>query len=720
MDNVRKPKGFFYYRKILFLSLLIFSLGFSFNFPGGGAGTTYHIGSDVTDDYASWTAMQVAVQEVAGDTVSFRRDETFREQVTVPNSGSSGSVITYTAHGSGAAPIINGADVVNTWATHGSWSTDWDPNLTFSATGETHRNMRSVYSCGTTGTKVRVTMKAGSAESGVDGTSIGLRDGVSEDYDGTPTRITWDTGSHTTTIASGASKLSDEITFSLTNGSDYFIHLYQGDTYSVAYTGPFDSYYESGADQDDTLVENIAGYSPNTVNYGVDKVEIYTEIANVWQATVTTEPVQVFFDGVRGALQASAVACTSSGDWYWDSNVLYVYHTEDPDGSGVVIEASKRSYAILINDKSYITIDGLEVTKSNSTLVSTVYTSTPAVGVTIQNCDINYGGKCGVSFGQSAGGNHLVDSNEVSYCLEYGIYGWIHTGSGSGTETVISNNEVHHNGYSGIQNRGCYWIIEYNEAYNNGLLSQVMSGITTYADVSDAAAVGDNNIIRYNVVYNQSNSGATADGCGFVIDQWCDNNQVYYNIAYNNDGTGFSFLDCQNTTIYNNVSYGNIQESNRTIKAEYLFWGSETRTEDAYMKNNIGHATSAYTYAIYVLDDVVGSSGLDITNNCWYASATNWYYWDSGGGNVLATWNALTGVGTDFNTDPLMTDPANGDFTLQPNSPCIDAGVDVGLTEDYAGNPIGREIEAIVKRIMKRIIVAPIGYPDIGAYEYYD
>jgi len=79
-----------------------------------------------------------------------------------------------------------------------------------------------------------------------------------------------------------------------------------------------------------------------------------------------------------------------------------------------------------------------------------------------------------------------------------------------------------------------------------------------------------------------------------------------------------------------------------------------------------------------------------------------------------------TDTGTLWSTDPLMTDPANGDFTLQPNSPCIDAGVDVGLTEDYAGNPIGREIEAIVKRIMKRIIIAPIGYPDIGAYEYRD
>jgi hypothetical protein len=46
-----------------------------------------------------------------------------------------------------------------------------------------------------------------------------------------------------------------------------------------------------------------------------------------------------------------------------------------------------------------------------------------------------------------------------------------------------------------------------------------------------------------------------------------------------------------------------------------------------------------------------------------------------------------------------MTDPDNGDFTLQATSPCINAGTDVNITTDYAGNPI-------------------VGAPDIGAYEF--
>jgi hypothetical protein len=66
------------------------------------------------------------------------------------------------------------------------------------------------------------------------------------------------------------------------------------------------------------------------------------------------------------------------------------------------------------------------------------------------------------------------------------------------------------------------------------------------------------------------------------------------------------------------------------------------------------------------------------------------------GGNVLA-WVVDA---TEQVADPLFTDPGNGDLTLQAGSPAIDTGVDVGLTTDYAGNPV------------------PLGAaPDCGAYE---
>jgi len=49
---------------------------------------------------------------------------------------------------------------------------------------------------------------------------------------------------------------------------------------------------------------------------------------------------------------------------------------------------------------------------------------------------------------------------------------------------------------------------------------------------------------------------------------------------------------------------------------------------------------------------------------------------------------------TNINSDPLFTDPENGDYTLQESSPCIDAGIIIEDME-YCGSA-----------------------PDMGAYEY--
>jgi len=63
------------------------------------------------------------------------------------------------------------------------------------------------------------------------------------------------------------------------------------------------------------------------------KVETWTAegTTNVWQAALTTEPASVDFDGTEGTEVASAAACTATGYWFWESDILYVYSTSDPD-----------------------------------------------------------------------------------------------------------------------------------------------------------------------------------------------------------------------------------------------------------------------------------------------------------------------------------------------------------------------------------------------------
>jgi len=69
-------------------------------------------------------------------------------------------------------------------------------------------------------------------------------------------------------------------------------------------------------------------------------------------------------------------------------------------------------------------------------------------------------------------------------------------------------------------------------------------------------------------------------------------------------------------------------------------------------------------------------------------------------GAKSAAWAGFAPGEGSLTSDPLFTDPAGMDFTVRPSSPCIDAGVETGSREDFAGKP------------------SPRGKaPDIGAFE---
>lgn len=82
---------------------------------------------------------------------------------------------------------------------------------------------------------------------------------------------------------------------------------------------------------------------------------------------------------------------------------------------------------------------------------------------------------------------------------------------------------------------------------------------------------------------------------------------------------------------------------------------------------------------------------LNVRSNCFYGNTSTAAYYD---GNITFTNDTESG---NITTDPLFV--SSSDFSLQESSPCIDAGVDVGLSSDY----LGRDI---------------VGLPDIGAYEW--
>jgi parallel beta-helix repeat protein len=95
-----------------------------------GSGTTYYVdatnGSDANNGLTpekAWKTIYMVNNSIftPGDSILFKRGETWRERLTVPTSGSAGNPITFRAYGTGARPIILGSIAKNN---AGDWTLD--------------------------------------------------------------------------------------------------------------------------------------------------------------------------------------------------------------------------------------------------------------------------------------------------------------------------------------------------------------------------------------------------------------------------------------------------------------------------------------------------------------------------------------------------------------------------------------------------------------------
>ena len=433
------------------------------------------------------------------------------------------------------------------------------------------------------------------------------------------------------------------------------------------------------------------GTGNNPVISGANIASTWTdEGSSIYSATLTTEPEQLFYDDTRLTENGGTTTSVGSNEWDWDSNTLYINVGEDP--SGGYVEISQRNFALWMSSKNYLTFQNLSFTKANGDVAVILIDGSD---ITYDKISVSNGAWHGIAI---VGGENITIENSDIYGNESaGIFSW-KVAATEGNEVLIKSNTVHDNKTFGIEIVSDYHIIEYNTVYDNGSAGSY-SGIEV-DNVYDGDDFPNHNIIRYNTVYGQIANGD--DGTGIYADEYSDYTDIYYNVVYGNDGPGISTFKADYVNIYNNTVYGNCQNSSGELTHfnEIHNYGNGTaNSTNVVIKNNLVQATVANTYNIYFNRETYNMTGLDISNNIWYSTSMNWYYWNDSGGNNLSTWNGFTGVGTDFNEDPLITDPDNADFTLQVTSLAIDSGTDVGLSQDYTGNSI---VEA----------------PDIGAYEY--
>lgn len=206
--------------------------------------------------------------------------------------------------------------------------------------------------------------------------------------------------------------------------------------------------------------------------------------------------------------------------------------------------------------------------------------------------------------------------------------------------------------------------------------------------------VTPNYTIRYNVIHDVRSGMHIDSGVGGIR---ATNHQIniYYNQLFNCAGYGIDIARPQasgQSSILNNslLNCGTLPIVEEAIPgAAILIYGGDNLS----IKNNI--ASGACNLFAYDL----AASG----NNTWDYND----YYNANSGSVFkwgatlqtwATWSASRDVHSII-SNPIFVSTSIPELQLQSGSPCIKAGTNVGLTSDYAGNPVPST-------------------PDMGAYEF--
>jgi len=449
----------------------------------------------------------------------------------------------------------------------------------------------------------------------------------------------------------------------------------------------YDSTGESGADPIISGADLLKGGS--LVNVSGDKWYILG---------YSTAPLIAVFRDTLGVKAATSAAVDAEKEWFWTTagdDTLFIYSTDTTD-----IEYGQRSILIDIVGKNYITVDGIAGKISNSN----GFRATDADFITFNAVDVSYCWDNNLIFYDTGGAaydsNMTITNSTFSYAGENGI------GTGQYYKNVlIQGNTLHHNGQDGSDayNGALYmwddahgtsygFIVENNIAHNNGRnyagvrVASSTGGYGLWTDTQGSNAGADPIIIRYNITYNNTHTGVFLENTPDA--------QAYYNISYDDSSgirvaTSDADYHADDNLVYNNTVYN---------ASSYAIHVGDDSTEGTIVKNNIVH--TAGTGIFY--HENANTTTMDY--NLYYdATLTNKFNWNGSTSSTLAAWQSASSQEANSLpiADPLFTNAASNDFTLTASSPCINAGVSVGLVLDYAGNTVPFET-----------------LPDIGAYEY--
>ena len=668
-------------RFLILLLIVQLSIGF-FVFPvnhAKAAGRIYYVdsvsGNNTNDGLSTSTAWQTIAkvnglacsggigQLNAGDSVLFMRGDTWREQLTVPCSGTSGSPITFGAYGSGARPIINGSDLVTGW-TSNAGNTENEGNSTDLPSNFAPTNFLFFVQVTTTngGTLQNYLVHFGSTDSSLPNH---VKAALYSDSSNYPGALLANSQSAGVVPVAGWNSLPVTGGMTLAPSTKYWIAWW------------IDK-FTSNAPIDET--NNVLPAYSLTTTYGSwpangngatswsnGGAAFYAVVGtggtpNTWAATVTDQPLTVWFNGNLGTPESSVASLASPGEWYWSTSTLYVYSTSSPSTAytNPGIESADRDL-VSMTDKSNIILDNITFNKGGNMPSDNSIFLRQSQSITLQNCDVTDSVGMGIDIANVDG---TTGDTLIQYCTFRGT-GEAESQSGAAP--------------SGIQ------------TYNTDASSTLTVQYSTFQDM-DAWGIhhghgiydqSGNLIWRYNYHYGDRGTTQSGAGAGAAVrlasPGW---SEVYGNVFSNNGGRRYwgilpdpHIAGAPGTNyIYNNTFINN----------DYgIFDGGENN----FVENNIFYGTPSNEW--YYVDTTTSTSGVYSGNNNIFYGASNGWVWNNGSDiTTLGSWQSNSGQDShSIQSDPLFISTSTNNFALQASSPAIDAGVNLGSTYEYGIDP---------------------------------
>jgi len=496
---------------------------------------------------------------------------------------------------------------------------------------------------------------------------------------------------------------------------------------------------------------------------GADKFISWTNHAgNVWKTALAYEPHLVIYNGTAGNPQTSLGSVDSALDFFWLTDTLYVF-SSGGDPSTVYtapgVEVPVREHAIWTNGATnvdYINLTNLNIYGVGTTAAGEWGGATAIAapishywnytGLTMSKCgckgiqilggyyhtldtctliglrtiiNFDYGKGAVELFAYSAtypGGNHLVKNCTINYWGGFGVLFQGHDTDNRQTGNECYSNDLRHNSsgayvtfsdHTTVRDNNCddnIVGVTYNEDYGvairssswveiyNNICTNGTDGCEIWAYVKGDQPWPTDGPCEYVNVHHNVFGKNNQNGV-LVYEGNIHHCSIHDNLIYANRNAGIYLADFHGTNsttsvVYNNTLYDNDKAGGGvgSICCRHALAGWK-------IKNNLIYETTHAALTAYA------GFGFVHTNNCYYRMSGYLIYVEGGTSYDLTgipTWEA-TAVNTDPKLTNLATDPP--DLHIAFDSPCINAGVDVGLTTDYAYNPV-------------------VGNPDIGAYEY--